>query len=212
MANKNVLMWVGLFTLSVVGTGGACYYQMGQLATTGKRVVALKKEIEEEGDVQTQLEEINAKLTDSKDKLDHLERGVPQRAYVPTMMTEIETIGKENGIIVTGVRPLPAKIVPPKLDADGKEIPDKKPYEEQDIEVKGTGKYFNVMQFLTAIETFPKICGVRVVTLQPKTDAENKQSTMLEITIEVRAYLFREDAKFGIEESLAKGGKTGEGI
>lgn len=200
-----------LYVMSIVGcvlaTGAGSYWQMGQLAKVNNRVNALKVSIENEGDVEKQLDSVSREVAESKQKLDHLEQGVPKRAYVPTMMTELESLGKSNGITVLGVRPMANKFAPAK---DGDETARRKPYEEQLIEVKGTGTYMNVLGLLSAIEGFPKIVAVNQVTLTPKADPENKHSGILEITIELRAFLFREDSTTNTNP-VAMGGSTNEG-
>ncbi len=194
-------VWL-LAGISLLGTGALTYFQTTQLAEVGNRVSELKQKVEEEGDVETKLETINNQVTESKSKLVHLEQGVPMRAYVPTMMTELEEIGKKNGIQVNGVRPMAAKFPPPPAgkDKDGNPLPPaKKAYDEQDIEVKGTGNYLNVLAFVSALERFPKIVQVTTVTMLPKNEANvplDKPlggSPTLEVTVELKAFLFTED-------------------
>jgi len=196
-----VIIWA-LTGISLVGTGGLGFWQSTKLAEVGTRVKELKLKIEEEGDVEKKLEEINIKVIESKAKLVHLEQGVPMRAYVPTMMTELEEIGKKNGIEVTGVRPMAPKFPPPPAgkDKDGNPLPAaSKPYDEQNIEVKGTGSYLSVLSFVSALERFPKIVQVTTVTMLPKNDPSNSLdkplggSPTLEVTVELKAFLFTED-------------------
>lgn len=215
---------VGLIAAAVgvfLGVSGLCYYQFTQFADLGKDVVELQLKIENEGNIQGELDEINAMVADSRSKLDHLERGVPPKAYIPTMMTELESLGKTNKIEVLGVRPLPKKATAaPKKTEDGKVVaPPAKPYEEQDLEVKGTGEYMDVLAFLTALERFPKIVKVNQVTLIPKQDFKNpgKTTGRLDIAVELRAYLFKQDAPMPTMEEepgkpLAMGGTRNEGI
>lgn len=182
--------------IAVVGWGFVCYAQNDSLGAYRAEVVDLKTELQRQGNVETQLEEINLKVAESREKLNHLEQGVPERAYMPTLMTEIEALGQRNGILVTGVRPMPAKFAPPPNEDPSKV--EKKPYIEQFVEVKGSGHYLKVLQFLSQLESFPKIVSVQTVTLSPKNDlnAEGDKS-MLDITIELKAFLFHETAPAG---------------
>jgi len=197
-----VFIFLALTGVSLVAMGGLGYMQATKLGEVAKRVVDLRIKIQEEGDVETKLDGINKQVEESKAKLVHLEQGVPMRAYVPTMMTELEEIGRKNGIEVTGVRPMAPKFPPPPAgkDKDGNPRPGAKmPYDEQDIEVKGSGEYLKVLAFISALERFPKIVQVNTVTMIPKSDSRSALdkplggSPALEITVELKAFLFPED-------------------
>lgn len=182
-----------LFSVLTLGGGGfACYLQSQNLEFFSKKVSDLRTQLSKQGDVQSQLDDVTKRVQLSQDKLDHLEQGVPQRAYMPTLMTELEGLGKRNGILVTGVRPMPAKFAPPpKQSGDKKETKVRKAYEEQDVEVKGNGHYLKVLAFLAELERFPKIVSVQSVTLTPKNDLNSKgDPSSLEITVELKAFLF----------------------
>lgn len=188
---------LSLLSLAVVAAGGtACYYQWQDLGSHNEKAALLRAEVGKQRDVQKQLEDITLKVTQSQEKLNHLEQGVPVRAYVPTLMAEIESLGKFNGIRVTGVRPMPARFATPPKKAtstdDGKEpIEVKKTYDEQLVEVKGIGHYLKVLSFLEQLESFPKIVSVQSVTLVPKNDLNSKGDvSALEIVVELKAFVF----------------------
>lgn len=168
--------------------GGAIYYQSSQLSEKDNAISALKKKLRNEKETQLQVVETQAKVSESQARLNHLEEGVPQLAYIPTLLSELEAVGRKNGIIVSGVRPI--------VKADQKKDPKAKkpPYEELDIEIKGRGDYVAVTKLLTALREFPKIVAVRTVTLSPEPAApgpgDQFTSPILSSTIELRAYLF----------------------
>lgn len=170
-----------------------CYYQWQDLGTHTQKVASLRSQVEKQSDVQKQLDEITFRVQRSQAKLDHLELGVPVRAYVPTLMAEIESLGKFNGIRVTGVRPMPARFAAPvKKPVEGEApVEARKTYEEQLVEVKGTGHYLKVLSFLGQLESFPKIVSVQSVTLTPKNDLNSKNDpSTLEIVVELKAFVF----------------------
>ena len=187
-----------LMSAAVVAAGGtACYYQWQDLGTHTAKVASLRTQVEKQSDVQKQLDEITFRVQQSQAKLDHLELGVPARAYVPTLMAEIEGLGKFNGIRVTGVRPMPARFsAPVKKPVEGEKPAEvRKTYDEQLVEVKGTGHYLKVLSFLGQLETFPKIVSVQSVTLTPKNDLNSKNDpSTLEIVVELKAFVFPDAA------------------
>ena len=123
----------------------------------------------------------------------HLEKCVPEFAYVPTLMTDLETIGKQNNIEVLGVRPMPA--VDKKGDK-GKST-ERKSYQELKIEIKGRGTFRAVQGFLKALTTFPKIVAARTVTLAPKMEVGKTSGSKLDVVVELKTYVFppAEDSK-----------------
>jgi Tfp pilus assembly protein PilO len=168
------------------GAGGA-FWQYSDLSQQKEALAELRKEARDPKDIQTELEETGAKVLEAKTQIEHLERGVPEFAYVPTMLTELEAFGKQHGIAVLGVRPIPKQEVKSK---DGKAKKKKEPYQEIAIEVKGRGPYKAVHSWITALEKFPKIVGVHAVSLQPKNDPHHTGPKLLDATIEIRAFLF----------------------
>ena len=71
----------------------------------------------------------------------------------------------------------------------------RKTYEEQLVEVKGTGHYLKVLSFLGQLESFPKIVSVQSVTLTPKNDLNSKNDpSTLEIVVELKAFVFPDAA------------------
>lgn len=178
--------------LVVVGGGGAVYWQFSQRSELESKVAALAKKAQGVQELKTALERSAKELHTYGEKLHHLEKGIPELAYIPTLLTELEATGRLHGIEVLGVRPIPPRQVPKKNEKDK---PEKKPYIELDIEVKGRGGYYAVLSFLDALQTFPKIAAVRSVGMMPKNVVNQVGPPKLDVTVEVRTYLFREAAK-----------------
>lgn len=215
-ASKNALVLGGMALLALLGSGGAGYYQYTKLDAASVRVKELRTKVEENQNAEADLAKLQAEVVASQEKLNHLEQGVPARAYIPTMMKELETIGHSNGIDVLGVRPMAPKFggAPVATGEDGEKAPPPKAYDEQLIEVKGTGAYLKVLAFLAALETFPKIVAVSQVTLMPREtnngDAESLTGpTRLEVTVELRAYLFPNNMPKA-DKVAAMGGNYGQ--
>jgi hypothetical protein len=116
-----------------------------------------------------------------------LEQGVPEFAYVPTLLKELEAFGISNGIEVFGVRPMPNPVQTPK-DKEKKRI--QKAYIELLIEVKGRGRYENVMRFIQGLKAFPKIVASKAVSLSPRNDSQSENTSELDVTVELKTFLF----------------------
>ncbi|MBS1704238.1 MAG: type 4a pilus biogenesis protein PilO [Armatimonadetes bacterium] len=187
---------VGMLAL---GAGGY-FWQSSVRGDLEKEYKKYASQVRDEGEVTKQLLEAKAKVQESSTKIEHLEAGVPASAYIPTLLQELETLGKEKGLQITGIRPQPPEKKKEKPAAkDGQDDKAKKKkaepvkaYQEWIIEVKGRGSYQSVLSFVSALESFPKIIGVMACDLQPvnknKRDLEN--DNRLDMTVDLKAYVF----------------------
>jgi Tfp pilus assembly protein PilO len=173
---------------SLVLGGGMTYMAFTGLQASKAELQKLQADAKDTKQLQSELAKSQQSLQDSAVTLQHLEMGVQDYAYVPTMLTELEKLGKTSGIAVLGVRPMPKPAAPPK-EGDG-ERPKKKVYDELDIEVKGRGTYRSVMNFVQFLGKFPKIVAARTVEMTPKNDPLHPTG-MLEVTVNLRAYVFQ---------------------
>jgi len=186
----------------------AVYFQYQAYSSTKADVAKLRKQVRDEARVSQDLEDSRAKVAESAQRLQHLEAGVPQVAYIPTMLKELELTGRQHGIAVTGVKPVPKK-KSSKKDTKSTGPPKRQAYDSIDIEVEGRGSFNAVMRFLSALENFPKIVSVRAVSVMPKADRSNPDGGVsLMMTVNIRAFVFPPDAN-GIAPVRAPGGKDG---
>jgi Tfp pilus assembly protein PilO len=181
-----------MMTLGMLVVGGAAvFFGYSGMTAQADEVARLRTEVRDAKDVQKDLDSSKAELDECSSKLKHLEASLPDFAYVPTLLAELERVGKENGIVVLGVRPIPKPPAPKKDDEGGEQVTrEKKTYEELNIEVKGRGSYGAAMRFVQALQTFPKIVAARSVSLSPKSDPTLPAAT-LDVSIELRAYVFQ---------------------
>jgi Tfp pilus assembly protein PilO len=184
-----MFMAIGTFILGL----GASYMGYSQMTAAQGEIATLKGEVKDEKEVQSELDTAKAALDECSVKLQHLEQGIPELAYIPTLMTELEKTGKQFGIKVLGVRPMPKS----QTAASAKQVEggaDKKQaYEELSIEIKGIGTYGSVMRWVNSLQQFPKIVAARSVQLSPKVDPGKAQHE-LDMTVELKAYVFRQPA------------------
>lgn len=197
MKGPNPIIFIGLTALTLVVGGGAVFMQSSALSETQNRVAQLKKDEKDEVQLQNQLQQSVAHVQEASARLQHLEQGIPEIAYVPTMLKELETVGTQNGIEVLGVRPVPKQVsAPSPKDEKGTTKSTPKVYDELDIEVSGRGSYKAVKNFVRALQSFPKIVAARTVSLTPKQETGViGGAPKLEVTISLRSYLFRSKPK-----------------
>jgi len=193
----NAKFWILLSALGLVG--GACLvgFQYSTLNADKDRVSKLQAQTQDESAVQAQLTKSQQDLDAAKSQLANLEQGIPSTAYVPTMLQELAKTGNDCGIAVTGVRPVPktAASTAAAASANGTTAVAKPAYDELDIEVKGRGTYSAAQKFIQALQKFPKIVGARTVEVTPCLEPNDAQQGLLDITIGLRAYLFKDADK-----------------
>lgn len=183
--SKTPQVFFVLAALTLTAGAVGSFFQYQEISDQQEMVKELEKDARDTKDIQADLDLTNESVATSKVELNHLEKSVPAFAYVPTLLRELELFGKEHGIDVLGVRPIPK--VEPK-DKSGR--PKKKAYEELAIEVKGRGLFKNVQAFVEALQKFPKIVGARAVSLTPKNEPGETKGKTLDVTIELRTFLF----------------------
>ncbi|MBX3095289.1 MAG: type 4a pilus biogenesis protein PilO [Fimbriimonadaceae bacterium] len=180
---------VMIIAVAVFLFGGLlAYWQYNVKEAAQARYQQLEAEVPTKEEVDAELAQTSQDLEKYRENLAHLEKSVPPQAYVPTMLSELESLGKLNRIAVTGVRPV-AKQAQSRRDQEN-EQQNKKAYQEVEIDITGTGQYNDVMALVDQLKGFPKIVAVRTVSLTPKKEANAAAQGILESTIRLRAYVF----------------------
>jgi Tfp pilus assembly protein PilO len=181
-------IFAGITAFLALGGTALMFSQFSTLSAEQEKAESLKKDIKNEAELKRMLVDSMAKLQSTRERLAHLEKGVPDYAYLATMLKELAVVGKESGITILGVSQKPHVSAP----KEG-EVKEKKAYIEQDIEVLGKGQYADALRFMKSLNKFPKVVAARTVVIQPKTSAHDEHA--LDITINLRTFLFPEKAK-----------------
>ena len=198
--------------------GGATYWQFNAASSATAKIAKLQVEVPSNEELQQSLAASTRTLAEYQGTIEHLEAGVPNVAYVPTLMKELEEVGERNNIKVIGVRPVVQVFT---AVSDGT-IAKKKDYEEIEIEIKGRGRYADVKRFLDDLQQFPKVIAVKTVRIEPQREMGDQGAPRVEATISVALYVFpfefvpskrQQDKKKTAGEIAAKvlGIKTGDG-
>jgi len=193
MKQDNGMKSVQMLALAVIAIGGGLiYWQYNVRDGAATRLAKVKAETPELAEVQRNLANSEEELTKISVELQHLEQGVPTNAYVATLLKELETLGLSKILVVTGVKPVITAASAPPPTTKGGNIAAQKPYDELDIDITSRGQYAGVMDMVTALQTFPKIVAVKTVGLAPKNDPDSKKSNVLDATISLKAYIFKD--------------------
>ncbi|MCS6950687.1 MAG: type 4a pilus biogenesis protein PilO [bacterium] len=189
----------GLITICAVvlllGAGGA-YWQYTGYAQLQSQVQAAEQQVEEGRTIARRLERTQQQYQQAAQQLQHLEQSVSERAYIPTLLQQLESSARACQLRVLSVRPAPAQ-TPQKAQQEGeeqKQAENKKPaepYEKQVIDVSVRGQFWNVMRFTEGLTRFPKILAVERVQLRPSQRKEPDDPFEVEAQFTLTAFIFR---------------------
>lgn len=191
---KVVYALLAVAALCLIGLGATLYRTKAHQLTTLEKDLAEKQdklvELQEKLRNQPELEEEYARL---QDRLSTLEPSLPDSAYIPTFLRQIEILATNTGNEITTIRPKPLAVKPRE---QGKEIDDetgelikgatkevakagepqkpKLPYDLVPIELKLKGTYDTALSFLAELQRFPKMIAVNDIMFQPDNAAKKK--------------------------------------
>jgi Tfp pilus assembly protein PilO len=199
-ATTGIRVIVGLVILTVIAGMGVCYIQYQGMTKTHDELVKRTKVVGDETSVKAKLTATQAALLTAETQVRFLEKSVTDSWYVPTLLKQLEASAKSVNLELMSVRPNTVKkIVKATTDADKKdkskeaevkEVP--KPYQELDIQISVTGKFWDVMRFLKGLKTFPKILSVQQVQImsQASLNSPDASKNLLDVQMTVRAFVF----------------------
>ncbi len=183
-------------------------------------------QVEDGRQIATRLQDSQRRYTESVEQLRYLEKSVSTRAYIPTLLKQLEAMGKSLNLKVVAVRPIvadlqqkPAPQQATNADKQGNTPDDKTaaavkkdvkpPYEEQKIDISVEGSYVNALSFLYRLTTFPKILTVNSVEMSPATGGFRGgivQKGRLDIRFNVTAFILDErNAKVALADATPIG-------
>jgi Tfp pilus assembly protein PilO len=205
--NSAVLLAAVLFAL-IAGGGALFYQQESSLGVVTAQLKDKEKQRDESARLASRLAEMEVRFKEDTDRLRFLEASLPSMAYVPTLLKQIEQLGKDTQNVVRGVRPEMAPPTPVRAavrrtdpeaqdsDAPKEEKPKApEPYDRLTIQVALTGRYQSYQNFLQRLTQFPKIVAVDRVTLRPRLDASQPTaSPQLDVDMQLTAFILKEGA------------------
>jgi len=193
----------------VVVFGGLFWLQRSALDQASKTLRAREAELNDGKRIAARQAMADQLLEQDRAQIRFLESGVSNAAYVPTLLKQLEDLGKSTQNKVLGVRPTAVTKAPTRLqqrrdpdaqsDGSGSED-DKKakapeePYTRLVIDVNLIGTYQSSQQFVSRLMRFPKIVAVDELQLQPHKAATVKDpSGQLDVRLKLTAFVMKEN-------------------
>jgi Tfp pilus assembly protein PilO len=180
---KVVFALLGIAVLCLIGLGGSLYHaKTSELSKLKDQLEANESQLTEVREKLTELPQYEAQYGKLQARLSVLEPSLPDSAYIPTFLRQIEGLatGTQNNILM--IRPKPAvqraaaptttiddetgEIVKVEGDAAAPE-PAALPYDFVPIELRLEGTYWTAIDFLVELQKFPKMIAVNDVSFSP---------------------------------------------
>ncbi len=180
-----------LVALIALGGAGILYAQIMHRNALMERMTEIDKKLESYRSASVQLKHAQDELRNAQDELRFLEKSVSEKAFVPTLLKQLEDAARRHQLTVQSVRlQTPPAQTTAAQSTEGDKT-EQKEYDEQPIEISVSGRYTNIMQFLDGLSRFPKIVAVDRVQLRPKPRDYRYDPVQLDFTISVTAFIFR---------------------
>lgn len=155
------------------------------------------------------------RYNDTRAQIRCLESSVSTQAYVPTLLKQIEHLGRSVHLKVVGVRPKapdPNAGLAKKIQAEAASQTNQqgngstpaptaakpeppKPYDELQVDLELEGTYVDALDFLYRLTSFPKIIAVNNVQMTPDSSDDLSVSPRLTIRINATAFVFKDTSQ-----------------
>ncbi len=207
---------------------------LGKLNSMQAELDKKETEVSEAKQVVHKLEKTKLEYNDAKSQLKFLESWVSTQAYVPTLLRQLENLGKSVNLRITEVKPVEEskrkkarKLNSSKQASEGnveaasktgeeEAKPKKKLYDELEINVEVSCKYMNALDFLYRLTNFPKIIAVNKITVESAKTGKSKvmsfdKSPMLHMKMNLTAYLYKDSGPSATKKKVAEKNMSDKG-
>jgi Tfp pilus assembly protein PilO len=210
--------------LCLIGLGVSLYRdRLNELKSQQQTLSRGKARLADVKEKINRIPELESKFAKLQARMDFLEPSLPDAAYVPTFLKQIENLATSTGNEILMIRPKPkqktaqakgggavainsetGEVTKSGGEATAKETgpkesePPKLPYEFVPIEVKLGGTYSSAIDFLAALQRFPKMIAVNNLSFAPQPSQEFEYfSPRLTASLEMLAVVAKKGDKDG---------------
>jgi Tfp pilus assembly protein PilO len=206
---KTVVTLAVVLCLVIAAGGFLCAMQARELGSLSAELGTKKAKLLDDKELSHKLSAAVADLEDAKYELSHLERGVIEPDYIPTLLIQLDDLARSSGLAVEGVKveqdkamaPPTAPKKPSENQPEGSErgvsLPAEKqaqaslPYKERILSVEVKGGFERVVEFVRKLTTFPKIVSIDGIKVDASRDRLSGGDPALNVTISLKVYIWR---------------------
>jgi len=200
--SKKTLIGLICVAILICCIDGYLYYnRASRLAVLQAEYDVKDKKLQDSKQIAQRLSQVENRYSDVQSQLGVLEQGVSSSSYIPSLLKQLESLGKSNNLKVVGVRPelVVAPQPAPQASGDGKDVKkvqteQPEPYNKINIDIDVSGHYWNIVSFIDQLNSFPKIITVREMNLAPAPTSLTKQigAPLLNVKISTSAFILKQ--------------------
>ena len=173
-AKRLMQVLMGGAGLVLLGGGGVLVGLNSKLTGLQTQAQQKEKEVGSSEQITRRYQQTQTTYDETQSRIKFLETSVSAKSYVPTLLSQLQTLAAQTHLTVTAVRPAaPAPPPPPvkKAEGDATATDTKKaappPYDTLLVDVDVTGSYADTAAFLYGLTRFPKILSVTGAQMHP---------------------------------------------
>lgn len=188
----------------------------GKLKAATQELAQKERVVAEGRQMAQRLERSRLDYLDACAQVRYLEGAVSTREYVPTMLKQLEQMGRSVNLKVLGVRPdqnqatggmrslsssaqaaqgnvqQASQTKAAGTTATTSAPVKQNPYDELKVNLELRGSYMNALDFMYKLTTFPKIVAVNTVEMVPVKDSRGLSSPVLGVKMLITAYILKD--------------------
>lgn len=197
-AKRLMQVLMGGAGLVLLGGGGVLVGLNSKLTGLQTQAQQKEQEVGSSEQITRRYQQTQTTFDETQSRIKFLETSVSAKSYVPTLLSQLQTLAAQTHLTVTAVRPAaPAPPPPPVKKADGDAPATKKaappPYDTLLVDVDVTGSYADTAAFLYGLTRFPKILSVAGAQMHPGAAAPNaapNAAPVIETNLKLVAFVF----------------------
>ena len=206
-SRQTCIALAALIGVTLVSSGSLYAWQSKDLSDLDVLVQGEQGKIESDEKIEARRSRTQLEFDGEQNKIKFLETTVSQKEYIPTLLKQMESLGKSVNLTVDSIRPAleesPVKkpeVKDPAKTADTPAPPAPKagqrewPYDKEHVDMQVRGSYWNVAKLLYRLNEFPKILAVEGITMQPS-DAKGSAEPQLNVQLKLTGFIFPNDGK-----------------
>jgi Tfp pilus assembly protein PilO len=234
--SKGVIVFLVITILLLLGIAGGTVVFWNKVSAETVKMEAKKKQVEEAQRMALSIEESKLEYSDVQSQLQNLEQNISTEEYIPTLLSQMESLCQSVDMKVLSVRPVmieeskakkskdskssddanAPKDADASKDTPGKEgkkanVPSQPFYKEQKIDIEVGGYYLNALDLIYKITSFPKIVAVNSVQMSPAVSSARGAfgSPPLKVQMSVIAFILNEPTDKPTEPTATADDKAG---
>ena len=209
---KATQAFAGVAALTLVAGGGLVFWLNGHIRDGQAAVASKEAEVGSSEQVAKRLDATKATYDQMNSRVAFLEASVAEKAYVPTLLQQFQTLAAATHLTVATVqpsaqsRPPPRRLPPPKAaEAPSPPGPPRRrprkrsprpPYDTMNVSLSVVGTYADTVTFLYDLTQFPKILSVESAQFSPGGGASQpgmKAVPQVTTQLKLTAFVFHDD-------------------